>query len=512
MISFSILSIMIFLPLLGGLVCALVRKENRENSLRIAIFISILNLMFAAMLWVNFDSYNPGFQFVEVHNWLPKEKIQFSLGVDAISLLFVVLSVFLSTLMLLGTRYSIKDRLREYSIFCLLLQSFMVGSFCATNLLMFYVFFEAVLIPMFFIIGIWGGENRIYASIKFFLYTLAGSVFLLLGIIKIYTEVGSLEYSEIVFSSFSMRLQIILWLAFFASFAIKIPMWPLHTWLPDAHVEAPAGGSVILAGVLLKMGGYGFLRFSLPFFPDASKFFAPYMLVLSVIAIIWASLIALAQTDIKKLIAYSSIAHMGIVTFGIFTFEPDALMGSVMQMISHGLVSGALFFCVGMLYDRFHTRNQELYGGISNIMPSFTIMFTLFTFAAIGLPMTSGFIGEILVLISGFKINAVLTIFACLGVVFCAGYMLNMFRKVFLGKVSKNLGLDTRLSIKDYIAVLALKPYEKLVLVSLCTAVLAMGIYPKKIMDPLRRTIRQSYTTHIDKKPLRIIKRMKASV
>jgi NADH-quinone oxidoreductase subunit M len=289
-------------------------------------------------------------------------------------------------------------------------------------------------------------------------------------------------------------------------------MWPLHTWLPDAHVEAPAGGSVILAGILLKMGGYGFLRFSLPLFPDASKFFAPYMLGLSLIGILWASLIALAQSDIKKIIAYSSIAHMGIVTFGIFTFEPDALMGSVVQMISHGLVSGALFFCVGMLYDRFHTRNQELYGGVATIMPVFSVMFMLFTFASVGLPFTSGFIGEILILITGFKVNCILTAFSCLGLVLGAAYMLNMFRKVFLGKVSKNLGLDNRLSVKDYISILALKPYEKLVLVSLCTAILILGIYPKKIMDPVRRTIRQSYTTQLDKKPVRIVKRMKFSV
>jgi NADH-quinone oxidoreductase subunit M len=512
MISFPILSIMIFMPLLAGVLCSLVRKENRDNAVRIAIFISILNSIFALVLCVKFDIYNPGFQFVELHNWLPREKIQFSLGVDSISLAFVVLSVLLSTLMIIGTKSSIKDRLREYSIYGLLLQSFMVGSFCSTNLLMFYIFFEAVLIPMFFIIGIWGGENRIYASIKFFLYTLFGSIFLLIGIIKIYIEVGSLEYSDIICCSFSMHLQIMLWLAFFASFAVKIPMWPLHTWLPDAHVEAPAGGSVILAGVLLKMGGYGFLRFSLPFFPDASKLFAPYMLFLSIVAVVWASFIALSQTDIKKLIAYSSVAHMGIVTFGIFTFEPDAIMGSVLQMISHGLVSGALFFCIGMLYDRFHTRDQDLYGGVIKIMPAFSKMFMVFTFASIGLPFTSGFIGEILILINGFKVNYWLTGFACLGMVVGAGYMLSMFRKVFLGKLSKNLGLDNRLLLKDYVAILALKSHEKIVLVILCVIVLVMGIYPQHIMTPIRRTIRQNYTTHIDKKPLRIIKRMKIGV
>jgi NADH-quinone oxidoreductase subunit M len=386
---------MILLPFLAGFVCTLVRKENSENAKRIAGFVSCINSILAGGLWFYFDSYNPGFQFSEKYLWIKSTCIDFELGIDGISLFFVILSVWLSTLMIFGTWYSVKDRLREYTISCLALQAFMVGSFAATNLFVFYIFFEAVLIPMFLIIGIWGGENRIYATIKFFLYTLFGSVFMLLAILKLYTEAQTLSFIELQDFHISPHLQTLLFLGFMVSFAIKIPMWPVHTWLPDAHVEAPAGGSVLLAGVLLKMGGYGMIRFCLTLFPDASTLFAPYISVLSVIAIVWASLIALAQTDIKKLIAYSSIAHMGIVTLGIFAFKPNALIGSIIQMISHGLVSSALFFGIGMLYDRFHTRDINLYGGLIKIMPGFSIMFIIFSFASIGLPFTSGFVGHI---------------------------------------------------------------------------------------------------------------------
>lgn len=494
MSSFPILLLMIAMPLLGALVCSWVSSLNRENASWIAIFISVLNSIFAASLWFYFDEYNAGFQFVEEYNWLPRNKIQFSFGVDGISLFFIVLSVWLSTLVMIVTRHSIKERIREYNICCLFLQSLMVGSFASTNLLIFFIFFEGVLIPMFFIIGIWGGENKIYASIKFFLYTLFGSVFLLIAIAKIYTEVGSLEFADLFEYRMPLQSQIILWLAFFLSFGVKTPMWPLHTWLPDAHVEAPTGGSVILAGILLKMGGYGFIRFSLKMFPDACKLFSPYVLILSVIAIIWASLIALSQKDIKKLIAYSSIAHMGIVTFGIFTLRNDGLEGAILQMISHGLVSGALFFCVGILYDRFHTRNLDVYGGIYKIMPFFSVTFLIFSFSSIGLPFTSGFIGEILILITGFKVSKILTALACVSMVLGAAYMLNLLKKLLFGEISNYLELDARVSVKGYISVFALKPCEKFTIAILCLGVIAMGVYPKPLMTPIRITINKLYS------------------
>ncbi len=506
-----ILSLMIILPLLAGLICTLVRKENSENAKRIAAFASSINSVMAGGLWFYFDIYNPGFQFCEKYQWIKSTGIDFELGIDGISLFFVILSAWLSTLMIFGTWHSVKERLREYTICCLVLQAFMIGSFAATDLFIFYIFFEAVLIPMFFIIGIWGGENRVYATIKFFLYTLFGSVFMLLAILKLYTEAQTSSFIELQDFHISPHLQILLFLAFMASFTIKIPMWPMHTWLPDAHVEAPAGGSVLLAGVLLKMGGYGIIRFCLTLFPDASHFFAPYISVLSVIAIIWASLIALAQTDIKKLIAYSSIAHMGIVTLGIFTFKPDALIGSIIQMISHGLISAALFFGVGMLYDRFHTREISHYGGLLKIMPGFSLMFIIFSFASIGLPFTSGFVGEILVLIDSFSVRPIITAFACLGMIFGASYMLNLVRQVFYGKISTKLGLDSRLDINDYISLLSLKPLEKFVLVILTFSILILGTYTKPIITPIRKTVQQYYTGITNMKPIQIDSKIRLS-
>lgn len=499
-----ILSLMILLPFLAGFICALVRKENSENAKRIAGFASGINSILAAGLWLYFDVYNPGFQFSEKYLWLKNIGIDFELGIDGISLFFVILSVWLSTLMIFGTWYSVKERLREYTISCLGLQAFMIGSFTATNLFVFYIFFEGVLIPMFLIIGIWGGENRVYATLKFFLYTLFGSVFMLLGILKLYTEAQTLNFIDLQDFHISLHLQILLFLSFAISFAIKIPMWPVHTWLPDAHVEAPAGGSVILAGVLLKMGGYGFIRFCLILFPDASHLFAPYISVLSVIAIVWASLIAFAQTDIKRLIAYSSIAHMGIVTLGIFSFKINALIGSVIQMISHGLVSAALFFCVGMLYDRFQTRDVNHFGGLLQIMPGFSVMFIVFSFASIGLPFTSGFVGEILILIDSFSVRPVITAFACLGMILGAAYMLNLVSKVFYGKLSNKLGLDPRLDVSDYVLHLSLKPFEKYVLISLTIAIVTFGIYTKPIMAPIRGTMQQYYTGYANTKSIQI--------
>jgi len=503
-VKIPILSLMILLPLLAGFICALVRKENSENAKRIAAFSSSINSVLAVGLWLYFDVYNPGFQFSEKYLWIKSAGIDFELGIDGISLFFVILSIWLSTLMIFGTWYSIKERLREYAISCLVLQAFMIGSFAATNLFVFYIFFEGVLIPMFLIIGVWGGENRVYATLKFFLYTLFGSVFMLLAILKLYTEAQTLSFIDLQDFYISRHLQILLFLGFSISFAIKIPMWPFHTWLPDAHVEAPAGGSVILAGILLKMGGYGFIRFCLMLFPDASHLFAPYISVLSVVAILWASLIAFSQADIKKLIAYSSIAHMGIVTLGIFSFKMNALIGSVIQMISHGLVSSALFFGVGMLYDRFHTRDLSHFGGLLKIMPGFSGMFILFSFSSIGLPFTSGFVGEILILIDSFSVRPAITAIACLGMILSAAYMLNLVNKVFCGKLSAKLGLDSRLDNNDYALHLGLKPFEKYVLYILAIAIVVLGVYTKPIMQPIRRTMRQYYTDSSKKNPIQI--------
>jgi NADH-quinone oxidoreductase subunit M len=503
-VNLPILTIMIFLPLLGAFICTLVRKENSENSKRIAAFVSCVNSLLAGILWYYFDQYNPGFQFIEICKWADTLGVDFVLAIDGISLFFVIMSAWLSTLMIFGTWYSIKERLREYTVCCLVLQAFMIGSFAAIDLFVFYIFFEGVLIPMFLIIGIWGGENRVYSTLKFFLCTLFGSVFMLLGILKIFAETQTSNLIELQDIPISQHLQILLFICFMASFAIKIPMWPVHTWLPDAHVEAPSGGSVLLAGVLLKMGGYGIIRFCLPLFPDASQFFAPYIAIVSVVAIIWTSLIALGQTDIKKIIAYASVAHMGIVTLGIFTLKQDALVGSIVQMISHGLVSAALFFGVGMLYDRFHTRNLEDYGGLVKIMPGFCIMFVIFSFASIGLPLTSGFVGEILVLISSFSVRPIITGFACVGMILSAAYMLNLVNRIFYGKFSNKLGLDSRLDVGDYVQLLRLKPFEKMVLVILTGSIIVLGIYPKPIMEPLRRSVRLSYTNFSTVKTIKL--------
>ncbi len=496
--NLPILTIMIFLPLLGAFICTMVRKENSENSKRIAAFVSCINSLLAGCLWYCFDAYNPEFQFIEQHQWATH--IGFALAIDGISLFFVIMSTWLSTLMIFGTWYSIKERLREYTVCCLVLQSFMIGSFVAIDLFIFYVFFEGVLIPMFLIIGIWGGAARMYSTLKFFLYTLFGSVFMLLAILKIFAETQTCNLIELQNLHLSPHLQTLLFVGFMASFAVKIPMWPLHTWLPDAHVEAPSGGSVLLAGVLLKMGGYGIIRFCLTLFPDAAVLFAPYVAILSVIAIIWTSLIALGQTDIKKVIAYSSVAHMGIVTIGIFTFKPDALVGAIFQMISHGLISAALFFGVGMLYDRFHTRSIADYGGLVKIMPGFCVMFTIFSFASIGLPLTSGFVGEILVLISSFSVRPLLTSIACLGMVLGAAYMLNLIGKISYGKISNKLGLDSRLDINDYVQLLRLKPFEKMVLIILAFGIIALGVYPRPVSDPIRRTVHQNHVRYSDVK------------
>lgn len=500
-----ILSLMIFLPFIAALVCALVRKQNSENAKRIAAFTSCINSFMAIGLWGYFDSYNPQFQFNESYSWIKNASIDFQLGVDGISLFFIILSTWLSTLMVFGTWYSIRERLREYSILCLLLQSFMIGSFASTNLFLFYIFFEGALIPTFLIIGIWGGEQRIYATLKFFLYSFFGSVFMLFAILKIYNEFQTLSLIDLLNSNINTKLQILSFLGFSLSFIIKIPMWPFHTWLSDAHVEAPSGGSVLLAGILMKMGGYGLIRFCLSLFPEASLFFSPYLALLSVIGIIWGSLISFTQTDIKKLVAYSSITHMGIVTLGIFSLKINALIGSILQMLSHALVSAGLFFSIGMLYDRFHTRDIKNFGGLLKIMPNFSIMFILFAFASIGLPFTSGFIGEILILIDSFSVRPLMTMFACSGMIFGAAYILNLVNKMFYGKISTELGLDSRLDLDDYTLHLKLKPFERLVLIFLSTTIIILGIYTKPVMFPIRNTVQKYSSMYNETAPKRVI-------
>jgi NADH-quinone oxidoreductase subunit M len=424
------------------------------------------------VLWSLFDPTTPGFQFEELYPWLGGN-INYHLGVDGISLPFVILTAFLMPLCILASWTSIETRVKEYMIAFLVLETLMIGVFVSLDLVLFYLFFEGGLIPMFLIIGIWGGTRRVYASFKFFLYTLLGSVLMLIAVMAMYVTAGTTDIPTLMAYDFPPEMQTWLWLAFFASFAVKMPMWPVHTWLPDAHVEAPTAGSVILAGILLKMGGYGFLRFSLPMFPDASVDFAPLVFALSVIAIIYTSLVALMQEDIKKLIAYSSVAHMGFVTMGLFALNRQGIDGAVFQMISHGFVSGALFLCVGVVYDRMHTREIKAYGGLVNRMPLYAVIFMVFTMANVGLPGTSGFVGEFLTLVGAFKANTTVALLATTGVVLSAAYALWLYRRVVFGELEKKSLMD----IED------LNSREIFILAPLVAATIFFGFYPKPIFD-----------------------------
>lgn len=423
-------------------------------------------------IWYQFDSSNPGFQMTEKHEWLGTG-ISYHLGVDGISVLFVVLSAFLMPFCVLASWFSVEKRLKEYMIAFLILETFMIGVFVSLDIVLFYVFFEAGLIPMFLIIGVWGGKDRVYASYKFFLYTLLGSVLMLLAIMAMYWQAGTTDITELLAYNFPREMQTWLWLAFFASFAVKMPMWPVHTWLPDAHVQAPTAGSVILAAILLKLGGYGFVRFSLPMFPLASDYFAPFVFTLSVIAIIYTSLVAMMQTDIKKLIAYSSVAHMGYVTMGIFAANTQGVQGAIFQMLSHGIVSGALFLCVGVVYDRLHTREISAYGGLVNNMPKYAVAFMVFTMANVGLPGTSGFVGEVLTLVGVFRVNTWVAFFATSGVILSAAYALWLYRRVIFGALEKE-------SLK---ALLDLSAREKAILYPLVILTIFFGVYPAPIFD-----------------------------
>src|SRR4051794_19665181 len=443
--SWPILSVVTFLPLVGVLMILLLPGggDGARNARWFALWTTLITFATSLVMLWHFDPKLAEFQFVEKHAWLAAG-IAYHMGVDGISLPFVILTTALMPICIIASWRPIQTRVREYMIAFLVLETLMVGTFSALDLVLFYLFFEGGLIPMFLIIGIWGGKRRVYASFKFFLYTLLGSVLMLLAIMAMYWVAGTTDIPTLMRYSFSPTLQKFAWFAFFASFAVKMPMWPVHTWLPDAHVEAPTAGSVILAAILLKMGGYGFLRFSLPMFPVASHDFAPIIFTLSVVAIIYTSLVALMQEDIKKLIAYSSVAHMGFVTMGIFAGTTQGVAGGVFQMISHGIVSGALFLCVGVVYDRMHTREIAAYGGLVNRMPLYALVFMVFTMANVGLPGTSGFVGEFMTLLGTFKVSIPTATFATSGVILSAAYALWLYRKVIFGTLRPSLA-----SIKD---------------------------------------------------------------
>jgi NADH-quinone oxidoreductase subunit M len=490
MSSFPILSFIIFWPLAGALFILFFVKGTEEavaiGAKRAALWTTIFPLVLSLILWWNFDNTTHEFQFVEKADWIAGFGISYYLGVDGISLFFVVLTALLMPLCILASWETITTRVRDYMIAFLVLESLVAGVFCSLDLILFYLFFEAVLIPMFLIIGIWGGDNRVYAAFKFFLYTLLGSVLMLLAVLYLYNQFGTMSIPVLMEKAPSLPLEVQkwLWLAFLASFAVKVPMWPVHTWLPDAHVQAPTAGSVILAGVLLKMGGYGFLRLSLPLMPDASIYFADLIFGLSVVAVIYTSLVALVQEDMKKLIAYSSVAHMGFVTIGIFAFNTQGLEGSIFQMISHGLVSGALFLCVGVVYDRLHTRDIKRFGGLVETMPRYALVFMLFTMASIGLPATSGFVGELLVLVGVFQVNKLVAALAATGVILGAAYMLWLYRRVVFGELKHR---DLR-EMED------LEEREKLIFAPLVVLVIVIGIYPSLITDSLHASVKHLET------------------
>ena len=488
MTDWPILSAVTFLPLIGAAFIFLIRGEDdaaKQNARYVALWTTSITFLISLLIWYDFDPSKADFQFVEKHAWLGNT-FTYYMGVDGISMLFVILTTFLMPICILASWQSIKTRVREYMIAFLVLETLVIGVFCALDLMLFYVFFEGGLIPIFLIIGVWGGKRRVYASFKFFLYTLAGSVLMLIAMMAMYWQAGTTEIPKLLAHNFPVTMQPWLWLAFFASFAVKMPMWPVHTWLPDAHVEAPTAGSVILAGILLKLGGYGFLRFSLPMFPIASADFAPLIFWLSVVAIIYTSLVALAQEDIKKLIAYSSVAHMGFVTMGIFAANAQGIEGGIFQMLSHGIVSAALFLCVGVVYDRMHTREITAYGGLVNRMPIFAFTFMVFTMANVGLPGTSGFIGEFLTLIGTFKVDTWVAAAATSGVIFSACYALWLYRRVIFGELEKaNLK-----SIAD------MNKREISYLIPLVVLTILFGIYPTPILDVLHVSVEKLITDY----------------
>ncbi len=470
-----ILTGLLVLPLVGAACILLLRggdEASNNNARWIALWTTLITFGLSLVAWARFNPALSGFQLVEQHDWF-SHVILYKLGVDGISIPFVLLTTFLMPISIAASWTSIQTRVKEYMIAFLILETLMIGVFVALDLVLFYLFFEGGLIPMFLIIGVWGGKRRVYAAFKFFLYTLTGSLLMLLAIMTMYWTAGTTDITVLLQTHFAASMQKWLWLAFFASFAVKMPMWPVHTWLPDAHVEAPTAGSVILAAILLKMGGYGFIRFSLPMFPDASHNFAPLVYALSIIAIVYTSLVALVQEDMKKLIAYSSVAHMGFVTMGLFAANTQGVQGAVYQMISHGLVSGALFLCVGVVYDRMHTRDIAAYGGLVQRMPRYAVAFMVFTLANVGLPGTSGFVGEFLTLIGTFQANAWVALFATTGVILSAAYALYLYRRVIFGVIEK----------PNLMGIVDLSGREIAILAPLLVLTVYYGVHPQPIID-----------------------------
>ncbi len=486
--NFPILSSLILLPTVGAIFIFLTKsssKSNYNSSKYLALFTSFFNFVLSIYLWYIFDPNTSNFQFVENRDWL-NGFINYKVGIDGISILFIVLSTLIAALCIVNVCNHITNKLKDFLIAILLMESLMIGVFCSLDLVIFYLFFEAGLIPMFLIIGIWGGPRRVYSAFKFFLFTLLGSVLMLVAIISIYWINGTTDIIELYNLGIEPKYQNLLWLAFFSSFAVKTPMWPVHTWLPDAHVEAPTAGSVLLAAILLKMAGYGFIRFSIGLFPLASEYFVPLIYFLSLVAIIYTSLVALMQEDMKKLIAYSSVAHMGFVTLGIFTFTKQGLEGGIIQMISHGLVSAALFLCVGVVYERVHSRLIVTYGGLVSIMPKYAVLFMIFTLAAIGLPGTSGFIGEFLILMGVFKKSFWVATIASLGVILAAAYMLWLYKRVVFGKVIN----------KELLNMLDLRKSEIFILVALAIPTIFFGFYPEPLLNTIDVSINNLIETY----------------
>ncbi len=491
MANFPWLSVITFAPLLGVFFIMLIRGEPdvvARNARGVALWTTLGTFIVSLGLWINFDNSTAAFQFEEKVVWMEELGLAYHMGIDGISMFFILLSTLLSVLVILSSWISITERVKEYMISFLILETLMIGMFSSLDLILFYVFFEGVLIPMYLIIGVWGGARRNYAAYKFFLYTLTGSVLMLLAILAMMFEAGTADITKLLVHDFPVAMQPYLWLAFFASFAVKMPMWPVHTWLPDAHVEAPTAGSVILAGVLLKFGGYGFLRFSLPMFPLASADFTPFIFGLSVVAVIYTSLVALAQEDMKKLIAYSSVAHMGFVTMGVFAANTQAIEGAIIQMLSHGVVSAALFLVVGVVYDRIHSREIADYGGLVHRMPKYALIFMILMLASVGMPGTSGFVGEFLILVGVFKVNSWVAALAATGVILGAAYMLYLYRRVIFGQLTK----ENLKSIAD------LSPREIAIFAPLIIIVFVMGIYPTPFLDVMHVSV-ENLIDHYDK-------------
>ncbi|MSP04524.1 MAG: NADH-quinone oxidoreductase subunit M [Acetobacteraceae bacterium] len=488
-VGFPLLSMLTWLPLVGcGFLLAVRGDEETvaSNARWTALWTSLIVFALSILLWLKFDQRQAGFQFVETLQWMPQYGLNYKMGVDGISVLFVLLSTALTPICILASWESITKNVRDFMLAFLILETAMVGMFAAADFVIFYMFFEAVLIPMYLIIGVWGGPRRVYAAFKFFLYTLTGSVLMLLALLVMWRVAGTTDLTVMLKTQFAPSLQTWLFLAFFASFAVKVPMWPLHTWLPDAHVEAPTAGSVILAGVLLKMGAYGFLRFSIPMLPQAAEYFAPFIFTLSIVAVIYTSLVALAQEDMKKLIAYSSVAHMGLVTIGIFTFNVQGIQGALFQMLSHGIVSGALFLIVGVVYDRIHSREIARYGGLANRMPKYALVFMLFSMASVGLPGTAGFVGEFLVILGALKVNFWLAFLSATGMILGAAYMLYLYRRVVFGTITRD----------DLKSIVDLSPREIVIFAPLVILTLWMGIYPSSFTAFFEASVAQMVKSH----------------